>query len=594
MRIQQIFLFSFLALLFLGSLPIAALSFYASRVTLRHEIANNLEKDAAMLMKQIDMLMFERLQNIHSWSHLDILQEGRIGDIDKRLAQFLADMEQSYPGVYHGLFYLNDANNIVAASNSHVIGSHFQPQTPWIQASVPHGEVILETLQLEPPYDQSSLSIRAQIPDKYGAGELGQLYGLFDLSHIMRLFDRASHAESGQRHIVLLDAMGRVIAGSEEIRSRQMLLGLVFSKWGGTQANGSTIQSGPPLSASPVLVGYAHSQGYQGYANLGWSLLIIQSTEQAFQSIWRLWWGFGGVFLLNSMIAAVIAHWLAKRIASPIVELTAWIRNFQPKAVVFKPHLSGAKEVEELSQAFAQLSEDLEQSRQQVIHAAKLAVVGEMAAIMAHEVRTPLSILQTSAQILQTDSTLSEDGRDMSRIIIEESSRLNRLISALLDCARPRPPQMQVMAVQPVIQRVIELLRKQAENKSIHIQAPSFTPLIRIEGDEELLLQVFLNLLLNAIQMLPIGGDIHIQLSEYDPVSIRITIDDNGPGIDAESHQRLFDPFFTTRENGIGLGLTVTRQIITAHGGNIEAGASLLGGARFIITLPRQQIQNLC
>ncbi len=594
MRIQRIFLFSFLALLFLGSAPIAALSFYASRVMLRHEIANSLENDAAMLMKQIDMLMFERLQNVYSWSQLDILQEGRIGDIDKRLAQFLENMEQSYPGVYLGLFYLDDANKIVAASDSYLIGSYFRPQADWIQASVPHGQIVLENPRLEPPYDHAPLSMRASVPDKYSAGEHGRLYGIFDLKHIMQLFDRASRVESGQRYIVLLDADGRAIAGSAEIRSRQMLLKQTFADWGDTKGHGSKIHQGQPLSQAPVLVGYAHSQGYQAYANLGWSLLIIQSTEQAFQSIWRLWWWFGGVFLINSLIAAAIAHWLARRIASPILDLTSWVRNFQTLPVSFKSSRADINEVQELSQAFAQLSEDLEQSRQQVIHAAKLAVVGEMAAIMAHEVRTPLSILQTSAQILQADAALTEDGRDMSRIIVEESARLNRLISTLLDCARPRPPDMQALMLEPVIERAIELLSKQAENKSIVIEIVKPEPLTVIEADEELLVQVFLNLMLNAIQMLSAAGRIRVQVIASDADRVQIKVEDNGPGIASESSQRLFDPFFTTRDTGIGLGLTVTQQIVVAHGGSIATGRSELGGACFTIFLPRRQTKNLC
>lgn len=594
MRIQRIFLLSFLALLFLGSAPIAALSFYASRVMLRHEIANSLENDAAMLMQQIDMLMFERLQNVHSWSQLDILQEGRIGDIDKRLAQFLENMEQSYPGVYLGLFYLDDASKIVAASNSYAIGSYFRPQADWIQANLPHGQIALEALQLEPPYDHAQLIMRASVPDKYSAGEHGQLYGIFDLKHIMQLFDRASLGESGQRYIVLLDANGRAIAGSAEIRSRQMLLNRTFADWGDSKGHGSKIYQGEPLSKVPVLVGYAHSQGYQGYANLGWSLLIIQSTEQAFQSIWRLWWWFGCVFLISSLIAAAIAHWLARRIASPILDLTSWVRNFQILPVSFNSGTADINEVQELSQAFAQLSEDLEQSRQQVIHAAKLAVVGEMAAIMAHEVRTPLSILQTSAQILQAETALTEDGRDMSRIIVEESARLNRLISTLLDCARPRPPHMRGLAVELVIERAIELLSKQAENKSIVIKVVKPEPLTMIEADEELLVQVFLNLMLNAIQMLSVAGHISVQIIASDVNRVQIKVEDDGPGITPESRQRLFDPFFTTRDTGIGLGLTVTQQIILAHGGSIKAGLSELGGACFTILLPKRQTKNLC
>ena len=594
MRIQRIFLFSFLALLCLGSIPVAILSFYASRMALEQQIGDSLENDATMLMKQIDMLIFERLQNIHSWSHLDIVQEGRIGDVDKRLSQFLADLAQSYPGVYRSLFYMDDAGKIIAASNAEAIGQDFQPQADWLQAIVPHGDVVLENLQLDPPYDDANLVIRAPVPDTYGAGEHGQLYGIFDLKQIMQLFDQASNNDAGQRYIVLLDAEGRAIAGSRGIREQALLLGRSFADWRHGQSHGARIHDGKPLTDSEVLVGYARSQGYQGYTNLGWSLLVIQSTAQAYQSIWRLWWLFAAVFLATSLIAAIVAHWLARRITGPLLALTDWVKNFQNLPSAKPPRINGAREIGELSRAFSQLGDDLEHSRQQVIHAAKLAVVGEMAAIMAHEVRTPLSILQTSAQILQKDETLSEDGLEMSRIIVEESRRLNRLISALLDCARPRPPRMQAQELPLIVQRVLELLAKQAEKKAVTIEFINAVPETMIECDEELLMQVFLNLILNAIQILPIGGKIRIRLDSDGSNFVQIHVEDNGPGIAAEFRQRLFDPFFTTRETGIGLGLTVTQQIIAVHGGSIEAGASVLGGACFTISLPQHQVSPVC
>lgn len=594
MRIQRIFLLSFLALLFVGGAPIAMLSFYASRTTLEREISNSLENDAVMLMQQIDVLMFERLQNIHSWSHLDIVQEGRIGDVDKQLAQFLSVLDTSYPDVYRALFYLNADNKIVSASNPALIGNTFAPRADWIKAIVPYGDLVLENPELTPPYDDPSLLIRAPVPDKYGAGEQGQLYGVFNLRQIFQLFDQASNSESGKRYIVLLDADGRALAGSKRIRDAGLLLARTFADWKPAEAHGTMIHAGDPLTPTRVLVGHAGSQGYQGYANLGWSLLIIQSTEQAFHSIWSLWLWFGDLFLVTSLIAVIAAQWAAKRISNPILVLTRWVRNFQQHPAEMQPTASGVYEVAELSNAFAQLGDDLERSRQQVIRAAKLAVVGEMAAIMAHEVRTPLGILQTSAQILRSENALSADGRDMVRIINEETARLNRLISALLDCARPRPPQMQTRSLAKIIERAHDLLGKQADNKAIAIEWSNLAGEARLECDEEMLVQVFLNLVLNAIQILPHGGRIRVHLEDAGAQQLCITIEDSGPGIPEPICQRLFDPFFTTRETGIGLGLTVAQQIIGAHGGSIEIGCSRLGGACFIVLLPRHQTQPTC
>lgn len=594
MHIHRILLISFLLLLLLATVPIVALSFYASRLALEAEIGRSLKNDAAMLMEQIDMLIFERLQNVHSWSHLDIIQEGRIGDIDKRLAQFLGELEHGYPGVYRNLFYLNNENRIVAAGDPTLIKRPFQPQADWIRAQVPQGEVLLEILQLQPPYEQADLLIHAPVHDNYAAGDIGQLYGVFDLRQIFRLFDQASHSDSGERFVILLDAEGRAIASSATARAQKLLLSDTFASWRLHEQNGIAVHTGKPLTDSSVLVGYAVSKGYQGYANMGWSLLVIQSTQQAFQPIWALWWLFFGAFIATALIASGVAQWVAGRVAKPLLDLTAWVQCFQKSSDCISPAVSGAQEVRELSLAFGQLIGDLERSRQQVVHAAKLAVVGEMAAIMAHEVRTPLGILQTTAQMLQWETALSPEGLEMTQMIVDESTRLNRLISTLLDCARPRPPNMMQQDLHKIIARVFDLLATQAQKKSIEIDwlMPQNTAFI--ECDQELLVQVFLNLILNAIQIVPAGGRIRVRTEGSNGESVKITVEDNGPGIPPENCARLFDPFFTTREGGIGLGLTVTQQIICIHGGHLAAGKSELGGACFTLVLPFSQEQKIC
>ncbi len=537
------------------------------------------------------MLIFERLQNIHSWSHLDIIQEARIGDVDKRLAQFLAELEHGYPGVYRSLFYLDNENRIVAAGDPALINQTFHPQTDWIRAHVPHGEVFLEALQLQAPYEQADLSIRAPVHDNYASGDIGQLYGVFDLRQVFRLFDQASHSDAGERFVILLDADGRAIAASAAVRTQNMLLTNTFADWKLNEQNSISVHTGNPLTDSPVLVGYAVSKSYEGYANMGWSLLVIQSTQQAFQPIWALWWLFFSVFIIIGLIAGGVAQWVAGRIAKPLLDLTAWVRRFQQKPDCMNPTVSGAKEVRELSLAFGQLADDLEHSRQQVVHAAKLAVVGEMAAIMAHEVRTPLGILQTTAQMLQCETALSPDGLEMTQMIVDESARLNRLISTLLECARPRPPNMQAQDLPKIISRVIDLLSTQAQKKAIQIDWLIPENAVMIECDQELLVQVFLNLILNAIQIVPTGGKIRVRTENINDGFITITVADNGPGIPPENQARLFDPFFTTREGGIGLGLTVTQQIVAVHDGHLSAQPSDLGGACFTLTLPTHQGQ---
>jgi signal transduction histidine kinase len=136
-----------------------------------------------------------------------------------------------------------------------------------------------------------------------------------------------------------------------------------------------------------------------------------------------------------------------------------------------------------------------------------------------------------------------------------------------------------------LIGHAIELLKIQAENKQLRVEKQLLAENPMILGDSELLTQVFLNLLLNAIQIVPDAGLIRIR-SACSGETIRIEIADSGPGINADDYQRLFDPFFTKRAGGIGLGLTVTRQIILAHHGKLSAAPSEWGGACFILELP--------
>lgn len=586
MKTQKVLLFSFLLLLLLGTVPVTLVSFYTSQLALKAEISRNLKNDAVMLMQQIDMMMFERLQNIHSWSHLEIMQEGRIGDVDKQLSQFLLEINNNYPGIYQSLFYVDTDDRIVAATNPAMIGSIFRSEPDWMEISVPQGEVFLTKLN-----DPSILTVHAPVPNNYGTGIIGQLYAVLNQRQIWQWFDQASYTESGDRFIVLLDAAGNVIAASAVVRDKGYLLTQEFADMRpDNNSDSMTVRNGEPLIHTQLLVGSATSSGYQGYADSGWSLLVMQSTQQAFQPIIALWWLFATVFFITVAIAGLISQRIAGHITRPLLDLTEWVRRFQHSAPSKLPVMEkGTLEVRELGAAFDQLTTDLEHSRQQIIHAAKLAVVGEMAAIMAHEVRTPLGIIQTTSQMLQREAGLNDESKDMASMIAEESIRLNRLISALLDCARPRPPDMRQHDLLQIICRVIELLSSQAQKKAIRIDWQTDSKDVTVECDEELLIQVFLNLILNAIQLLDQGGHIRIEVDNVDNETISIAVEDNGRGIPVENQARLFDPFFTTRKGGVGLGLTVTQQIISLHGGKISAGTSALGGAGFTIYLPRRQ-----
>jgi signal transduction histidine kinase len=197
-------------------------------------------------------------------------------------------------------------------------------------------------------------------------------------------------------------------------------------------------------------------------------------------------------------------------------------------------------------------------------------------------VRTPLGILRSSAQMLERQPDLGERERELTGFIISETDRLNRLVSMLLECASPRAPDFKPHGIHAIAGHVLDLLASRAEGRGVQLQRELTAQHSILVCDREQLIQVFLNLVINALHFVPAGGRIVIA-TRNEQGSIVVSVSDDGPGLPAELRQRVFDPFFTRREGGIGLGLTIVQQIVQVHNGEIRMTESPWGGACFTI-----------
>jgi signal transduction histidine kinase len=592
MTIWRTLLVSFLAIGLLPTTGLTLLAFGQARKTLEAEIARNLLVEASAVMEQIDWMLFERLENVRTWTQLEVMQEIRIGDIDKRVSHVLTDLKAGY-GVYTRIFCTTPEGRVVAASDPRLLGQEVPAQSPWLTASLPQGIVQLEPLSFAIP--EVALTIRATIVDTLQDKEpIGSLSASFDWTEIFRLLDQAeqhSPLQGTQRMAVVLDHEGRIIAASSLLRQQGLLLSPALFSWPPAEQvrrahRGKMTADGHLLGTEKVLVGYAPSQSYQGFPGFGWSTLVIQPTLQAFAPIEHIKFLFLLFLTFTGVIAVSGSLFISSRIAHPIRQLADFSRHFARQGKASQLPAVRHGEIGELTQAFGQMTRDLERSREDLIRAAKLAVVGEMAAIMAHEVRTPLGILRSSAQMLKREPHLSLEGKEMTDFIVSETDRLNRLVSTLLECARPRPPVFQQQDVHSIIQRAVDLLAQRAARRGIRIAMELHADPSTLPCDGEQLVQVFLNLLINAFQVLPEGGRITIRTA-VDQDQLDIEIEDNGPGVPPEHAPRVFDPFFTTRDEGMGLGLTVVQQIVRIHGGDVTLSTSVHGGACFRCVLPR-------
>ncbi len=245
----------------------------------------------------------------------------------------------------------------------------------------------------------------------------------------------------------------------------------------------------------------------------------------------------------------------------------------------------------------------LKEMEEEVRRADRLATMGRLAAGMAHEIRNPLASLSGSIQVLREGLDLKDEDRRLMEIVVREANRLNSLISDFLSFARPAEKREEKVRIQEIIEETLKAFEQSPEGQQGIKIVKEFDGNTFLNADSRQLRQVFWNLLLNASQAMPEGGELTINVGadvsvgpykgdakrsgeEVGKEFLEITVSDTGVGISGEDLPKIFDPFFTTRDSGSGLGLTIVYKIIESHQGQIKVESIRGKGTTFTILLP--------
>jgi signal transduction histidine kinase len=246
------------------------------------------------------------------------------------------------------------------------------------------------------------------------------------------------------------------------------------------------------------------------------------------------------------------------------------------------------RQVQSISARIMQVLSELQAVRQEGMRSERLAAVGQLAAGVAHELRNPLTsvklLIQTAA--LRSNSVQLEERQ--VHVLLQEILRMEETIQELLDFARPPLLKRVLHDARSTVQRALNLIHGRALHHQIEVSARLCDGPLMVDGDPELLHQVFVNLLINGIESMVPGGRLDVSIGPADstPDVCRFCVADVGSGIPAETLSRIFDPFLTTKERGTGLGLAISRGIIQQHQGTITATNRLPAGALFVVELP--------
>jgi signal transduction histidine kinase len=216
--------------------------------------------------------------------------------------------------------------------------------------------------------------------------------------------------------------------------------------------------------------------------------------------------------------------------------------------------------------------------------------MGELAAAIAHEIRNPLGAICNSVGILDAHLKLTGQDKDLLEMIVGQSERLDRIISDFLTFAHPREPSFSLQDIREVIKNTLFLLEQDSRfTDQIELKEVYESILPKVYIDTDLIHQVLWNLLINSLEAMPHGGQIKVMVRKTDLFlrdAVEIVISDSGIGIPDHELDKIFEPFYTTKTEGTGLGLSVVQRIIDDHGGAIDAKSKKDKGAAFYIKLP--------
>jgi signal transduction histidine kinase len=338
------------------------------------------------------------------------------------------------------------------------------------------------------------------------------------------------------------------------------------------------------------------------------SIAAVAILSFVFLQIPIVWWSFGAGpsleawrrYLVFSVVTALVPNLILvaliiRTISRPVRRLTEAAVEVAAGAYGSQVDLRSNDEMGLLAASFNEMSrkmaadiERLRELNESLIRTEKLAAAGTLAAGVAHEVNNPLASISSLIQILQTRNT-DEETREMLRLISTQIARITQVLNDMMDFARARPVRRAPLDTNSALEASVRLASFDKAFKRLRLTASLDPAAPNIYADRDQLQQVFLNLLLNARDAMPEGGDLHLS-TRYDALlsEIVIEIKDTGTGIAPEHQAQVFDPFFTTKPagTGTGLGLAVCYGIVTAHGGRIEIVPNNSHGTKVRVMLP--------
>ncbi|MBX7103855.1 MAG: hypothetical protein K1X57_07225 [Gemmataceae bacterium] len=321
---------------------------------------------------------------------------------------------------------------------------------------------------------------------------------------------------------------------------------------------------------------------------------VVLAKRQSQRTVEKLAWGLAGVGVAGSVggliLGVAIMRWYRRGVRSLHVHVRAAAgalgQDLPPVEVAGDSLEELRGRVQLVVREVETVVLRLQQSEREVLRAEQLAAVGQLAAGMAHEIRNPLTAIKMLVDTQREDALSRGIPVDDYDLIRDELKRVERSLDSFLNFARLPRPEKSRQDLSRLVRQTISLLQGRAQHQKVKLEFHPPTTPVSVDADGGQIVQVLVNLALNALDAMPAGGTLRVELKAPAPDAVEVDLLDTGPGIAPEMLPRLFEPFASNKEAGLGLGLVTSRRIIEDHGGRLLATNRPGGGACFTVHLP--------
>ncbi len=583
-RSFQVRLFvSFLLIIFCFIPSVGYLSYLQGKRSVERQIEQYSLATVKQVTERVRSFLLQHKRNVR---FLKSLLEQRIIDPRNRqaLLQYFRFLRRTYPSFVN--IYYGDRNGrfMMVPPQRPEIHKLFDPrERPWYRGAAIGGDLYWTGVYVFASSQKPGITASVPVLDS-NATVLGVCGIDIDLSTLSGFLRGIKIGKRGYSFIIE-NSLDRIIAHPglihlakaddelAQLSSRLKALKHRHKKFGTTLLNGER-----------------YFTAYADFPEHDWTIGLTLPISDFLQDINRIKQAAVTMTLLAILIASVLSLLIARTVIRPLTRLEKGIKRISSGNLEERLRVESQDVIGSLAESFNQMAESLKESREQVkrtymelAEKERMAALGQLTAGIAHEIKNPLGIILSSAQIVNNDARPREMRKQAGEFIIQEVKRLNKTINTFLDFAKPAPPRLERCDLIGLLDETIDSFGEQFSEREIVVSRKYPKEPMVCEVDRDQVRQVFLNLFINAVQAMPRGGTLEITAVPADPHDgrghgrhsgedcssrhklLQIDIKDSGEGIDEEVIDKIFDPFFTTKSNGTGLGLPIVYRIMEQH-----------------------------